>query len=83
MGVSMTTGKPGRPPLHGQRMATHHVKLDLATVARLREIGGGNMSKGIRLAVSVGVSPGLGGVGQAPLASPAATGTANTPGNDT
>ena len=39
----------GRPPLHGTRMATHHVKLDLATVAYLRELGGGNLSAGIRL----------------------------------
>ena len=46
----------GRPPLHGTRMATHHVKLDVATVAYLRELGGGNLSRGIRLAAQSAAS---------------------------
>ena len=56
-----------RPPLYTVRMARYAVMLDLDTVARLRELGAGNLSLGIRLLVarSVGAS-GL-GLGQTPL----------------
>ncbi len=44
----MTAGKAGRPPLHGKRMEIYNVRLDVATVATLKTLGGGNLSLGIR-----------------------------------
>ena len=41
-------GKAGRPPLHGKRMEIYNVRLDVATVAVLKALGGGNLSLGIR-----------------------------------
>ena len=46
-------GKAGRPPLHGSRMGKHAVTLDGVTAAHLADIGGGNVSRGVRLLVAV------------------------------
>lgn len=43
--------KAGRPPIYGVRLKSRTVKLDEATLDRAREIGGGNLSEGIRRAV--------------------------------
>jgi hypothetical protein len=42
----------GRKPTHGAPMTRHQVMLDAETLAHLKEIGGGNLSAGIRMAVS-------------------------------
>ena len=36
------------PDAAGQKTAKHTVTLDLATVARMKELGAGNLSRGIR-----------------------------------
>ena len=56
-----------RPPLYTVRMTRYAVMLDLDTVTYLRELGGGNLSLGIRLLVARGVSPESFSVGQTPL----------------
>ena len=62
------------PDVAGQKTAKHTVTLDAATVARMKELGAGNLSRGIReaarqLAANVEFS------GGAPLHGAASAGT--------
>jgi hypothetical protein len=43
----------GKPALFGFPMKRHNVMLDDATIEVLREIGGGNISAGIRAAAAI------------------------------
>jgi len=45
--------KPGRPLMGAVKMRRYYVTLDVATVDKLRERGGGNLSDGIRRAAVV------------------------------
>ena len=51
--VSMTKErKPmGRPPIAGEPLKQHNVRLDPETVEKAKRLGGGELSAGIRLAV--------------------------------
>ncbi len=40
----------GKPALYGAAMGRYNVMLDAETVRKLKQIGGGNLSKGIRRA---------------------------------
>ena len=44
--------KPGPKPLYGQKMLKVSVNLPIETIDKAREIGGGNFSAGVRMAVS-------------------------------
>ena len=49
--VRLVAGQPGRPPLGDETGFRVNVYLDAETVERAREIGGGNLSAGVKEAV--------------------------------
>lgn len=49
--VRLVAGQPGRPPLGDETGFRVNVYLDNETVERAREIGGGNLSAGIKEAI--------------------------------
>ena len=43
----------GAPPLHSRAMVKYTILLDEATVAKAKDLGAGNLSAGLRLAVKL------------------------------
>lgn len=75
----------GRPPLYAAPMTKRNVLLDADTIASAREMGGGNVSLGLRLAVAVAVTARVAIAGTEPerealeVASPAGTNAGKAP----